>query len=166
MLPRRMIVPDGALTIQNCQLPLPVTQVVALAELARHNETLPLRLIASERARLMAATTSFACVVSRLLTVRFRNDGTASASRTLATVIVVISSRRVKPATPLRSVPVVIPALCPVPVRDRACIAATKIARRHTGRCAGLLKLRRASNASRLEFDSQDFLNLSLITFP
>ncbi len=55
-------------TIQSVQGRVAAAQSTAVSELARQNETLVLRLMASDRARLSAATTSFDCVVNRLLT--------------------------------------------------------------------------------------------------
>lgn len=85
--------------IQSVQTPWEFSQVVLVALRARQNDTERLRVMASERAKLIALTMSFVWVVSRLLTIMVRNEGTAMPSSTLATAIVTRSSSSVKPAT-------------------------------------------------------------------
>lgn len=84
--------------IQSVQTPWEFSQVVLVALRARQNDTERLRVMASERAKLIALTMSFVWVVSRLLTIMVRNEGTAMPSSTLATAIVTRSSSSVKPA--------------------------------------------------------------------
>jgi hypothetical protein len=85
--------------IQSVQTPWEFSQVVLVALRARQSDTERLRVMASERAKLIALTMSFVWVVSRLLTIMVRNEGTAMPSSTLATAIVTRSSSSVKPAT-------------------------------------------------------------------
>src|SRR5512138_2155959 len=84
--------------IQSVQTPWEFSQVLLLPLRTRQRDTARLRVMASDRAKLIAPTMSFVWVVSRLLIIMVRNEGTAMPSRTLATAIVTRSLISVKPA--------------------------------------------------------------------